>query len=214
MLPGLTDILASTGVILLAAGASSRLGQPKQLLPFEGKTLLLRAAETAVAAGGAAVVVVTGAQHATLLPELIALPVTTTHNPHWAEGMGSSIKAGLTALETLPRPAKLTGIIVLLCDQPLVTPELLVALLRQHLATQQPIVASAYGGTLGVPAFFAAAVFPALRQLSGAAGARQLIAHHGAAVATVAFPAGVLDVDTRAQYEELLRLNGAEDGFV
>lgn len=189
-------------IILLAAGSSSRLGRPKQLLPYQGQTLLRRAAETAVAAAaGAPVVVVTGARHEELLPELAGLPVRVVRCPAWERGMGASLKTGLAELDTRAAP---TAVIVLLCDQPHVTPALLRQLAETHAVTGQPIVASEYAGVLGVPVLFAAQVLPLLRQLPDAAGAAALLRQHPALVATVAFPAGAVDVDTEAQYAALL----------
>ncbi|WP_324671303.1 nucleotidyltransferase family protein [Hymenobacter sp. GOD-10R] len=201
----------SIGLILLAAGSSSRLGQPKQLLPYLGQTLLRHAAETAVAAGCHPIVVVTGALHEELAAEVASLPVEVVRNTAWATGMGSSIQIGLTFLENLGQP--LQAILVTLSDQPLVTPELLTELISRYQATQAPIVATEYSGTQGVPALFSSAMFPALRELTGATGARQLIAAQGTAVEIVSFPDGAVDVDTREQYEALLRRGGDEDGF-
>lgn len=189
-------------ILLLAAGSSSRLGRPKQLLPYQGQTLLRRAAETAVAtAPGASVVVVTGALHQELLPELAGLPVTVVHNTNWAAGMGSSIQAGLAALDTLP---PLSGVTVMLCDQPFVTPALLAELHDTHGRTGLPIVASAYAETQGVPVYFAAGALPLLRALPAGAGAGQLLRQHAALVAAVPFPLGAVDVDTPEQYAALL----------
>ncbi|MBX0290264.1 nucleotidyltransferase family protein [Hymenobacter sp. HSC-4F20] len=190
-------------VLLLAAGASTRLGRPKQLLRYQGQTLLRRAAETAVAvAAGSPVVVVTGAQHEALLPELVGLPVVAAHCAAWQLGMGASLKCGLAMLDTLvPSP---TSIIVLLCDQPHVTPALLREFVATQAATRQPIVASAYGGVQGVPVLFGAEAVPLLRQLPEAAGAAQLLKRHPELVATVPFPAGAVDVDTPEQYQALL----------
>lgn len=189
-------------VLLLAAGASTRLGRPKQLLPYQGKTLLRRAAETAVAAAGASpVVVVTGAIHAPLLPELASLPVQVHHCPEWAAGMGASLKAGLRCLEAW-QPLE-AGITVMLCDQPHVTPALLQQL-GQAAQTGHPMAAAEYAGVVGAPAFFGPAALGLLRQLADEAGAGQLLRRHQAMVAPVPFPAGLLDVDTEAQYAALL----------
>ncbi|MBT2556671.1 nucleotidyltransferase family protein [Hymenobacter sp. ISL-91] len=188
-------------IILLAAGASSRLGRPKQLLAYQGQTLLRRAAETAVAAG-APVVVVTGAQHEALLPELAGLPVQVVRCPDWAAGMGASIKCGLQQLESLR--ADFTTLTVMLCDQPHVTSALLGQLAETHAASGRPIVASQYGDTLGVPVLFGSEALPLLRQLPDSAGAGQLLKQHPALVAAVPFPAGAVDVDTEAQYAALL----------
>jgi molybdenum cofactor cytidylyltransferase len=192
--------MASFPVLLLAAGASSRLGRPKQLLVFEGQTLLRRAAETAVAAAaGGPVVVVTGAQHDALLPELMGLPLQVVRCAQWEQGMGASLQAGLAALEaTGPVPS----VAIMLCDQPFVTPALLRELTAH--ATGRPIVASAYADTQGVPVFFAAEALPLLRALPTTAGAGQLLRQHPQLVATVPFAAGAIDVDTADQYAALL----------
>ena len=188
-------------LLLLAAGASTRMGRPKQLLPYHGRTLLRHAAETAVAAGCAPIVLVTGALHDELLAEIVGLPILAERNPDWETGMASSIRAGLAAVAAAaPR-----AVLVMLTDQPLVTPELLRQLIVQHQATQAPLVAAAYGETLGVPAIFDKSLLPELLKLQGAQGAGRLIARLGAAVGQVAFPAGLLDVDTPAQYTALLQ---------
>ena len=191
---------APTALLLLAAGASTRMGQPKQLLPYHGRTLLRRAAESAVASGCAPIILVTGALHEELLLEIDGLPIRAVHNAEWESGMASSIRAGLMALgET-----QLAAVLIMLTDQPLVTPELLQQLMQQQKQTQNPIVAAAYGDTLGVPAIFHQSVLPELLKLQGQQGAGRLIANLGAAVGQVAFPAGLLDVDTPEQYEALL----------
>ena len=177
------------------------MGRPKQLLPYRGRTLLRHAAETAVAAGCAPIVLVTGALHDELLAEIVGLPILAERNPDWETGMASSIRVGLAAVAAAaPR-----AVLVMLTDQPLVTPELLRQLIVQQQATQAPIVAAAYGETLGVPAIFDKSLLPELLKLQGAQGAGRLIARLGAAVGQVAFPAGLLDVDTPAQYTALLQ---------
>lgn len=186
-------------LLLLAAGASARMGQSKQLLPYRGRTLLRHAAETAAATGCAPLVLVTGAVHEALAAEVAGLPFQVVHNPEWATGMASSIRAGL-AVTDAP-----SAVLIMLADQPLVTPALLRQLIAQQQRTRAPIVAAAYGGdTLGVPAVFDHALLPELRQLQGAQGANKLILSKGSAVRMVSFPAGLLDVDTPEQYAALL----------
>ena len=192
----------SVALLLLAAGASTRMGRPKQLLAYHGRTLLRHAAETAVATGCAPIVLVTGALHEALVAEVADLPIQAVHNPDWETGMASSIRAGLAAVAG----TKPTAVLIMLSDQPLVTPELLRQLVAQQLQTQAPIVAAAYGDTLGVPAVFGQALLPELLMLQGQAGANRLIGSLGAAVGRVPFPAGLLDVDTLAQYAALLQL--------
>ncbi len=194
-------------VLLLAAGASTRMGQPKQLLPFGGRTLLRHAAETAVATGCAPIVLVTGALHAELVAEIDGLPISAAHNPAWETGMASSIRAGLDAIAAA-RPA---AVLITLTDQPLVTPALLKQLVAQQRQTRAPVVAAAYGDTLGVPAVFDRALLPALQQLQGAQGANRLIASLGPAVGRVPFPASLLDIDTPEQYAALLAASCPSD---
>lgn len=196
----------STPIILLAAGSSSRLGQPKQLLSYQGQTLLRRAAETAVAAAaGAPVVIVTGALHEELLPELAGLPVQVVRCHNWQLGMGASLKTGLALLEKMG-PA-LHSVLVMLCDQPFVTPDLLQQLIITHTTTGQPIVAAQYGQVRGVPVLFGAEALPLLHQIPDAAGANQLLKQHSQLVSIVPFPEGSIDVDTPEQYAALLRRN-------
>lgn len=191
------------GLIVLAAGGSSRLGQPKQLLPYQGRTLLRQAAQVAVASGCEPLVLVTGALHDELLPEVAELPFFGVRNEDWAQGRSSSIQAGLDVLEMQTTAAPLDAAIIILCDQPLLNAALLQQLVTQFQTTGQLLVASVYGGTRGVPALFSRALFPALHALQGPAGARDLLRQY-AALPAVPFPGGLLDVDTAAQYEQLL----------
>ena len=193
------DSSGPVALLLLAAGASTRMGQPKQLLPYHGRTLLRHAAETAVASGCAPIVLVTGALHEELLPEIAGLPIRAVRNAEWATGMASSLKAGLAAV-AVANPA---AVLVMLTDQPLVTPGLLRQLMAQQRQTRAPAVAAAYGDTLGVPAVFGQLLFLQLQQLHGAQGAGRLLAALGANVESVDFPAGLLDIDTPEQYDAL-----------
>lgn len=196
-------------LLLLAAGASARLGQPKQLLPYQGRTLLRRAAETAAATGCRPLVLVTGAAHEALLPQVAGLPFVVAHNAQWAEGMGSSVRAGMAALDAAYPPlgaqVRPAAVLLLLCDQPLLTAAHLRELLRVQRETGRAAVASAYAGTVGVPVAFGPALFGRLRALSGAGGARALLASlPPAELASIAFADGAVDVDTPAQYRQLL----------
>lgn len=186
-------------LLLLAAGASTRMGQPKQLLPYRGRTLLRHAAETAAATGCAPLVLVTGAVHEALAAEVADLPIAVVHNPDWPTGMAASIRTGLAAAGAA------SAYLIMLSDQPLVTTELLLQLLAQQRQTRAPAVATAYGDALGVPAVFDQSLLPALRALQGTQGANRLIASLGRAVGRIAFPEGLLDVDTPEQYAALLQ---------
>ena len=173
--------------VILAAGASRRLGAPKQLVARDGETLLRRIARTALAGGGP-VYVVTGFRGEDMAAELAGLPVRLVVNPEWEEGMGASLRHGVAAL-----PAGVSGVLLLVCDQPAVTPELLERLQAAHRAEPDALVACAYGGTLGIPALLPARLLPQLLALRGDQGARGLL--QGEAVIPITFPEGALDVD-------------------
>lgn len=191
------------GLILLAAGGSARLGHTKQLLPYQGRTLLRHSAETALGSLCCPIIVVLGARAAQLQPELADLEILTVENADWEQGMGSSIRVGLTALEiTAPN---LTCVVLMLCDQPLITADNLNALVQAHRDTGSPLVASEYAGTRGVPALFSRALFAELRALTGAQGAKQIIAYHANEAVTVPLSSAAIDIDTTADYERLMR---------
>ncbi|RYZ41017.1 MAG: nucleotidyltransferase family protein [Myxococcaceae bacterium] len=186
----------TVAVVLLAAGGSSRLGQPKQLLRHEGTSLVRRAAEAALGAGP--VVVVLGARREDIAAELGGLSVRCVDNPDWALGQGSSLHVGLRAL-----PPDVDGALVMLCDQLRVDAAHLRALVATFERTHAPIVASAYAGTRGVPALFSRTLFSELEALPPTDGARRLIARDPSRVVEVALPGGEEDVDTAPDLSRL-----------
>src|SRR5665213_1490521 len=139
--------------IVLAAGGSTRMGaQPKQLLPYEGQTLVRRAAESALAAELSPVVVVLGDDHNALIAaEVGNLLVIVQPNPDWRGGMGTSIRAGMDALAPF---GALRGVMLMLCDQPLVTGPTLRTLVEIFSRQASGAVAASYEETIGVPAVF------------------------------------------------------------
>ena len=186
--------------LILAAGGSTRLGSPKQLLVYEGRTLLRRAAETVLAAGCRPVVVVLGAGAGRLTPELAGLDVSTVVNAGWQRGMGTSVRLGLSALAPGP---EVDAVLLTLCDQPLVGPD---ALKRLLAAPAGSIAAAEYHGTLGVPAVFGREHFAELAALPDAAGAKGVLQRHAARIIAVPTPEAATDIDTREQYEKVVQL--------
>lgn len=183
--------------LVLAAGGSTRLGQPKQLLEFRGQTLVRRIAQAALAAGCCPVVVVVGQDRESIAATLQDLALKLVPNEKWNEGIGSSIRAGVKALPDCD------AVLIAACDQPFVSADLIRQLIRRHEDTGQPIVASAYSGTCGVPALFARRYREELLALPNEHGAKAIIARQSAEVATVDFPEGAIDIDTPADYRAL-----------
>lgn len=174
---------------------------PKQLLEYQGKSLLRQATSAAVAAVDGPVAVVLGAYAGQMYPELEGLPVLPVVNAEWPEGMGSSIRTGMKAL--LQAQPELEGVLLMLCDQPYVQASTLRALLEAHQQTKAPVAASCYAEVLGVPAFFHRSFFDKLLALQGQEGARKVISAHPEAVVAVPFPEGIIDMDTPGDYERL-----------
>jgi CTP:molybdopterin cytidylyltransferase MocA len=188
------------GAAVLAAGASRRLGRPKQLVSVAGQRLVRRMAEVALHSGCQPVAVVLGA-HATEVGAAVArLPVVRLLNPAWAEGMGSSVRVAAAWASD----AALDALMLVLVDQ--------VRLSRGHLDALraasdrgQRIAASAYQGVLGVPAIFPRRFFPQLQALKGDSGARQLL-RGNLPITAVNWPAGIDDLDRMA---DLVRIDRA-----
>lgn len=188
--------------IILAAGASSRLGEPKQLLRLRGESLVHRTVRLVIAAGCSPVIVVLGAHADRIRLELNDLAAVIVNNAEWAEGMGASIRCGMAALQETETERVLLSV----CDQPQIDVELLAALIAAQTGDQL-VAASRYNGALGVPAVFSSGLFPQLRALAGDRGARALIAQYADRVACVDFPGGGFDVDTVQDAAKLSRLS-------
>ncbi|HEX3659860.1 MAG TPA: nucleotidyltransferase family protein [Acidobacteriaceae bacterium] len=193
--------------VILAAGASTRLGQAKQLIHASGESLLRRTAHLALEAGCAPVVVVLGFEAERMATELTGLGVEAVVNPEWREGMGASLRCGVEAASRSERTrAKPDNFLLLVCDQPRLTTEHLRELLARHATGQMAITASQYAGRAGVPAVLAAALVPELLACAGDQGARDVIRRDAARVQAVAWPEGAVDVD---RPEDLQALSGS-----
>ena len=198
----------SIGIIVLAAGASRRMNESKQLLSFRGKTLLRRAAQTAVASIYKPVVVVLGANFERAAAEIEDLPLEIVFNENWEDGLSSSIKAGIEKLlEIAPGAAAL---VITLADQPLVTAQHLNLFAEKFAQSNFPIVAAAYYETLGVPALFSREVFDDLCELSGDHGAKPVIEKHCQPQSTINLPEAAFDIDTPQDFAGLRGLNVPE----
>lgn len=196
------NIIHHCAIVLLAAGSSARLGKPKQLLKFNGKSLLQQMINTAADTGINPLIVVLGANAAVLSNEIDTKKAHTVFNKHWQTGMASSINTGLNFL--IEKYPLTDGAIFMMCDQPFVSVGLLKDLIIIQKQTGKQIVCSRYQQVLGVPALFYKNIFPELLQLKGDTGARKIIQQHPDEVATVQFLKGNIDIDTTEDYENLL----------
>ena len=190
-----------TGIIILAAGNSSRLGRPKQLLPYQGKTLLTHVVAESLAASLQPVVVVTGAYQAEIHDSLKGQAVNIIHNPRWETGMASGIFAGL--MKALSIEPHLGAVIVAVCDQPYISAELFRSLVKTHTVSGKGLVACRYSETIGTPVLFDQRYFKELSALAGDTGAKQLLKRYPEDVTTIPFPKGNIDIDTEEDFQRL-----------
>jgi molybdenum cofactor cytidylyltransferase len=187
--------------MILAAGAATRMGRIKQLLPYREGTLLTNAINQAVTAGFDPVVTVLGCQADVIGESIRNLPVHIAHNEHWQEGMGSSISSGMQFLES--RQSDIDLVAVLLADQPGVAANHLCAMREQLASGDAPAIAAYYNGQPGVPAMFRRAMFPLLRSLAPDAGARHILRDPQFPVASFALDEAAMDIDTPADFAAL-----------
>lgn len=192
--------IGPVAAIILAAGASSRMGQPKQVLPWGGEPLVRVAVRAALAAPVAPVLVVTGNAHDAVAAALADLPVQIVHNAAFAEGQSTSLRAGVLAL-----PADVGAVVVLLGDQPFVGAEIVAALVAAWQHSGAPIVQPSYGGQRGNPVLFDRRLFDELLAVQGDQGARGVVAAHRNEIHVVPFDdeRPLIDIDTPDVYEQL-----------
>jgi molybdenum cofactor cytidylyltransferase len=199
----LSELKSNSAIIILAAGSSSRMGQPKQLLEVDKISLLRKMVSTALACSSGNIYVVLGSnaeEHKTVIADL---PIQIVLNEKWDTGMGSSLKKGLNFATSMS--AGLVGAILLVCDQPLLESQHLKNIFQKYLETRKGIVASRYGGTTGVPAFFSKEFFAELMKLQDQHGAKKVIERYPDQVETVDFPGGEIDLDKIEDYHQFLK---------
>jgi molybdenum cofactor cytidylyltransferase len=187
--------------IVLAAGDSSRFGSPKPLARFRGSTLLARTVACAAAAGCAPIVVVVGGDGEAVEREARAAGAATAWNPAWQTGPGSSIRAGVAAARRATRET--AGFLLLASDQPLLTADVLRALVAAFDGTPGRVVAAAYAGTVGVPALFEASLAPELEALPAERGAKGLLLRNPGRLVRVPWDDGAVDADRPEDLDRL-----------
>lgn len=187
--------------IVLAAGRSSRMGQPKQLLSFRGRTILEWTVDNALASSLHRVIVVLGHDAASVQPFIEQRGVDLVINPSPEAGQSSSLKAGLHALTN-----EIDAALFLLGDQPLVAPETIDRIVATFAAFPSPIVMPTFNGKRGNPVLFSRQTFPRIETLSGDCGARALFQEYAGDIRSVDVhtPTILFDLDTPEDYRRLL----------
>lgn len=192
------DPLPRIAGIILAAGAATRMGQPKLLLPWKGEALVCHGARVALAAGLDPVVVVAGSAIGEMRHALQDISVQVVENPDWAAGQSTSVRAGIRAL-----PENTQATFFLLGDQPYVTVDLLQALIKEYTRRRPEILAPYVGERRSNPVLFDCSIFDLLCQLQGDAGARSLFGHHPPAAMQWPDERLLFDIDTPEDYQKL-----------
>ncbi len=190
-----------TAIVILAAGNSSRLGRPKQLLKYKESNLLKNTISEALNTLNSFVLVVTGADNQNIEKELNSSQILTRFNEDWETGMASSIVKGLNELLQLNPDCE--QCIFAVCDQPFVTSSIFENLINEYHKTEKGIIASAYSETLGTPVLFHKKYFKELLELSGQEGAKKIIKKYSDDVVSVDFKKGNIDIDTEEDYNKL-----------
>jgi len=185
--------------VILAAGGAKRFGGLKQLLEYEGNSLLRRSVQSAQQVVGGRVTVVLGARARKVMRDIENADAAIVCNNDWESGMASSLRVGIADL-----PESCSAILLVLCDQALITAEQLEQLCRYWLKDGTRIVASAYAGTVGTPAIIPRSFFAAVMALQGDRGAKSIIELNASEVDTVSIPEAEFDIDTEADYLSLL----------
>ncbi|HSI68622.1 MAG TPA: nucleotidyltransferase family protein [Gillisia sp.] len=195
---------AKIGVVILAAGSSSRLGFPKQLVKYKGVFLLQHSIDVAQSIGFSTKILVLGAKAEEIEKKIDYLDFEVVINNNWEGGMGSSISKGI--VEALKNEKDLEHILMLLSDQPLVTKEQIEELIRVHLKNNKQATFSEYEGDFGVPAIFSNTIFSDLIKLKGDQGAKKIFHEKNLEFNTVNFQNGNFDIDTIVDVERLKQL--------
>lgn len=186
-------------IIILAAGASTRLGRPKQLLEYNNSTLVRHAIDEAVKSNIGEVIIVLGAGAESISPAIESSKVTVVNNNEWQEGIASSIRHGINSVN-----ADVEGVLLMVCDQPYVDASVLQSIITAHERTGKPIVACQYRDTAGTPVFFHRSFFDRLTDLQGDTGAKMIIMKNPGKVELVPFFRGEIDIDTNKDYNSLI----------
>ena len=194
--------MKNIGLIILAAGKASRMGKPKQLLTYQGSSLISHAVKIGLNSNCRPVIVVLGAYKEQVKPQIDKLPIEIIENSDWETGMSSSIRAGINAINQ--SNSNLDSVIIALADQPLISEAVFNQLIKEYRDTNNKIIAADYDDIVGVPALFDKNFFSELMDIEGDRGAKALIRKYRDEVLTVPVAEAAIDFDTPDDYQKLL----------
>lgn len=188
-------------LLIMAAGASRRLGQPKQFVTYKGNTLIKRIAREALNADVGDVTVVTGFNHDDVEKEIKDLEVSIYYNEEWEEGLGASIRNGLKHILSI-KP-ETNAILLTMVDQPYVDAMHIKKLVNAYDPAREMIIASAYQGTFGVPVLVDSHYFDLLKELKGDEGGKRIFVNYIRNIVEIPFIAGAIDIDEKKDLKTL-----------
>ncbi len=188
----------------MAAGGSSRMGSPKQLLPWNNSTLIETAIKTALASSSGKIFVVLGANSNQISQHITSYDVETLYNMHWVKGLGHSIAAGVKHIMSHD---SFNGVLVMLADQPLISSDDLDKLIASFKEGKRQIVATQYENTrIGVPAIFDQFYYQQLATLNEDKGAKEVLLANKEHILAIELSNKLLDIDTKEAYNKLLKI--------
>lgn len=199
----MSHLIEHCGVLIVAAGESKRLGTPKQILQFEGQSLLNRLVSIVTDAVAYPITIVLGAEAAAIQAQLPDDSLHVVINEEWKEGMGSSIRVGLKQM--IDTDPDMDGVMILVCDQPFIKSESIQSLIQMQQSTGLPMAACFYEGIVGTPALFHQSMFSDLLKLAGDTGAKKIMKDKLDNVAKLNFEKGVIDIDTMEDYQKIIQ---------
>ncbi len=186
--------MENLSAVLLAAGESKRLGQPKQLVPFNGKPMIQQVVSKLIDAGWQHIVVVLGSKGDSIVDVLQGHELELVFNNNWRKGMGNSLSFGVKAV--LKKWPDTENLLISVCDQPFITTAHLIKLKNGMKEAGCSILASGYSDTFGPPIICGAKFFPRLLQLDGEKGAKSVFANHENELKVIPCEEGAIDIDT------------------
>jgi len=193
--------MGKTAILIMAAGAATRMKTPKQLLPWGTNTLVENAIIEAQNSLADSVQLVLGANAVLIKKQIFENDLNFLENPHWNLGLGNSIAFGVR--EVLKKEVDLTSILIMLADQPLINSDYLNKLMKASCHHKKGIIASLYGEKMGVPALFSKDYFPALSQLTGEHGAKYILNNNIKDICSIECKNLITDIDTPEDYQRL-----------